>query len=204
MSSFSCKRREHHRGRAGEDREGPKAGERPGEQLPRRRRHQRGHRHEVNIPAEQMETSDRVVQLVALPAVPAREREIQSALRRRHDQHRPNRERANPRRSATAANGRVTSAIALGSLGASTTGSTDIDGPPSSGQGFAEGSRPASGKSLIRLRRIPLVTLGGHAATSKGGRLRSSCGSAPIGYDGALAGISVLVSARSGLMRAST
>jgi len=159
---------------------------------------------EVHIPALQMETSDRGVQLVALPAVTAREREIQSPPRRRHDQHRPNRERANPRRSATAANGRVTSAIALGSLGASTTGSTDIDGPPSSGQGFAEGSRPASGKSLIRLRRIPLVTPGGHAATSKGGRLRSSCGSVPIGYVGALAGISVLVSARSGLMRAST
>jgi hypothetical protein len=40
-----------------------------------------------------MHTGDGVVQLVAVPAVPSGDRELQSALQRDDDKHRPGRER---------------------------------------------------------------------------------------------------------------
>jgi hypothetical protein len=82
------------RGRTGQDRKGAEPDQRPAEQHPGKRRQPRRHRRELDIAALQVAAGDRVIQLVALPAVPASHREMERAFRSHHDQHRPDRQRA--------------------------------------------------------------------------------------------------------------
>jgi hypothetical protein len=87
-------RRDNDRRRTGQDRKGAEPDQRPAEQDPRQRRQPRRHRRELDIAALQVAAGDRVIQLVALPAVPASDREMERALGGHHDQHRPDRQRA--------------------------------------------------------------------------------------------------------------
>jgi pyruvate/2-oxoglutarate dehydrogenase complex dihydrolipoamide acyltransferase (E2) component len=91
-------RREHDRRRAGEDREATEADERPAEQQARRRREERRHGRELHVPALQMPARHRVVELVALPAVPPGERQGETALQEQHEEQRRDRERGQPTR----------------------------------------------------------------------------------------------------------
>jgi hypothetical protein len=83
-----------HRPGTREDRERAKPDQRPAEQHPRERRQQRRHRRKLDVAALQMPTRDRVVELVAMPAVPPRDREGQRALERDHEEHRAQRQDA--------------------------------------------------------------------------------------------------------------
>ena len=81
-----------HRSGAREDRERAQADERPAEQLSGQRREQRRHRRELDIAALEMQAGDGVVQLVAVPAVPSGDGELQRALQRDDDEDGPSRE----------------------------------------------------------------------------------------------------------------
>ena len=82
-----------HRSGAREDRERAQADERPAEQLAGERREQRRHRRELDVAALQMQAGDGVVQLVAVPAVPSGDGELERALQRDDGEHRAGRER---------------------------------------------------------------------------------------------------------------
>ncbi len=78
-------RADQHRSRAREDRERAQPDERPAEQLSGERRKQRRHRRELDVAALKVQAGDRVVQLVAVPAVPSGDGELQRALQRDDD-----------------------------------------------------------------------------------------------------------------------
>ena len=81
-----------HRSGAREDRERAQADERPAEQPSRQRREQRRHRRELDVAALQMQAGDGVIQLVAMPAVPSGDGELQRALQRDDEEHGSGRE----------------------------------------------------------------------------------------------------------------
>ena len=89
----SYERGDQHGRRAGQDREGAQTDERPAKELPSEGRQQGRHRRKLDIPALQVQARNRVVQLVAMPAVPSGDGQLQRALQGDDDQHRAGRER---------------------------------------------------------------------------------------------------------------